>query len=1208
MRSSCERFHRYRRKAKQYKKAKLARKSDTVFLNKNLIHAAFLNVDGLTDVTLASVKDSVHKKLPDIFFLVETKRRDGEVGLDISIPRYTKTETNRSDSAGERDGGGIVVYTRNDSGVMFEHHRPDIANCDDAFVNSERIWMKVETTKFKTAFCGLYHGYQDTDDRHGAQNDTILRVIQEEAFQLRRRGFRVIFLGDFNAHVGCKVGEGVPGNNPDINKNGVRFLNFLDLIDSVHLNGACRIPGNLNTKIAKGLWTRQRCGSKSVLDYAVISKEHLHSVHSMLIDDTGQFSANSDHNWLFLKVTDHFMIQKSNSNIKHKKDRWDIKPDQDWSVYKKHVLALLNTVDYSSIESLASSISRVIINALHSAIGLKSVNNSGPKNLPPEVWKTLNSTSADSSVIREAEEKYLGQKARTNEKLSVYRSNVRSSIMQSCKGNSTQARKNFWSHVSLNKKQSTDIIGVRSSTSGVVKCNPHDIRHEVETHLTNVFQGSFERVDNDWDCTDFSSNDHNYVRKGTKSTSGQPTDHPYSSNPSKCLPRYDSSCSLESDPMGFLNAGFTVSEVEEGIKSLKNGKAKGWDLIPNEALKNLPPEGFEIITLLFNKIKASGHLPKDWNRGRVTLVHKYGARELLGNYRPITVLISMCGLYSKLLNARLMQVVEKHDLLGEIQNGFRPNRSAADNNFILGSIKWKSKQKRSKVHVAFLDISKAYDSVNRGILWKRLSSLGIRGNFLATIQSLYSDDCIDCNVNGLTSRPIYLKRGLRQGCSLSPVLFALYISEVGTDIFLSKFGFYLGNVCISGLLFADDLVIIARSAQGLKDLLKIVKRGFDKLKLSINCTKSQVLSPEDHDWTIFDLTPDDCLTFQQVESYKYLGNWTFNSMYKTCSEKQKLCIRTAYKYKSACIYVSKMGPDIVDVIQCTWLNIAVPAILAGCESIIFSETTIEEIEKVQSQVAKFALGVPINTPNICAQSELGMKKFRHQLYNRQLGFYFRILYLPKSRWVHQALMDHLEGSWDSPYLQYISSLRRQVGLFQAPSLPVSVKGLCYENFLAQTNSILEGMEWMPKIESFTRQAYVSENQLSSVIAQFKLANEGFGNKHPIKGFSRLRYCPLCPINTLISGLHVVFICGALKPLRRNTGVALFMTQCALKGYSDDEAYRLFVNGYDSSKHLISIEAYFERAKCLNDLRSLWLSKWTENNSKSNTHDWSIDKP
>ena len=148
-------------------------------------------------------------------------------------------------------------------------------------------------------------------------------------------------------------------------------------------------------------------------------------------------------------------------------------------MYKKHVFDILNTVNYSSIESLASSTSNAILKALHSAIGLKSVNNSRPRNLPPElvsefndlrhcekIWKTLNSTSADSSVVKAAEEKFLAQKARTHEKLSVYRSNVRSNIIQSCKGNSTQARKNFWSHVSSNKKQSTDFMGIRSPTSG----------------------------------------------------------------------------------------------------------------------------------------------------------------------------------------------------------------------------------------------------------------------------------------------------------------------------------------------------------------------------------------------------------------------------------------------------------------------------------------------------------------------------------------------------------------------------------------------------------------------------------------------------------------------------------------------------------------------------------------------------------------------
>ena len=196
-------------------------------------------------------------------------------------------------------------------------------------------------------------------------------------------------------------------------------------------------------------------------------------------------------------------------------------------------------------------------------------------------------------------------------------------------------------------------------------------------------------------------------------------------------------------------------------------------------------------------------------------------------------------------------------------------------------------------------------------------------------------------------------------------------------------------------------------------------------------------------------------------------------------------------------------------------------------------------------------------------------------------------------------MDHMEGSWNSPYLQYIASLRRQVGLYKAPSLSLYVKGLCYEYFLTETNRVLKGMEWMPTIDSFSKQSYVSENHLSSVITQFKLANEGFGNKHPIKGFSRLQYCPLCPSNTLISGLHVIFICGSLTPLRTSTGIALFMTQCALKGLSDQEAYKLFVNGYDSSRNLISTEAYLERAKCLNDLHAFWLSTWTENNSKLN---------
>ena len=102
-------------------------------------------------------------------------------------------------------------------------------------------------------------------------------------------------------------------------------------------------------------------------------------------------------------------------------------------------------------------------------------------------------------------------------------------------------------------------------------------------------------------------------------------------------------------------------------------------------------------------------MPPGWNKGKVTLVFKKGLREQLGNYRPITVLISLSGLYSRVLNARLTEVVETHKLLGEDQNGFRKGRGMADNAFILDSILWKARALKQKVHLCYIDITKAYD-------------------------------------------------------------------------------------------------------------------------------------------------------------------------------------------------------------------------------------------------------------------------------------------------------------------------------------------------------------------------------------------------------------------------------------------------------------------------------------------------------------------
>ena len=812
----------------------------------------------------------------------------------------------------------------------------------------------------KTAFCGLYMGCQYGDNRHGQWNGIMYDVVQREAFALRSKGYRVIYLGDFNGHLGDNPVEGgLIGNTHGVNPNGRRLLNFISVTDSVNVNSLCSVPGDWTTRVCDGLWTRQRGGFSSIIDFVLISKEHANTIVSMYVDDKGVLGGGSDHNWIIFDVEDRFVKKLRITNLTLKKDRWNISDEQDWEPFKANVHRAVPGVNDSDVNCLASTITAPILQALHEEIGLKpKTRKNKPRLLPPALvsefrvrdhlernWKTLNSTQANtgSPVVAEAEKLFNEQQDKVARMLLDFRSANRSKTILQCSGNSLKARRNFWSHVSPNKKQSTDLSAVIDPVSGVVKCDVDEIKTEVEKHLTKVFQGSFDKIPPSKE--NILADDHCY-RSNQPSYPGTPLDHGYSVNPSPSLPSVDSSGSLEGDPATWLNKEFKVKEVKEMLKKLNNGKAYGWDQIPNEALKNLPDSMIAKLTLLYNMIKTSGSMPSGWNRGRITLVHKRGLREALGNYRPITVLVSQSGLYSKLLNERLIAVTKEHKLLGEQQNGFRKTRCGADNAFVLDTILWKSRALGKPVHMSFVDIEKAYDSVNRNKLWKLLSGLGFRGEFLDALKALYTDDSVDCLVNGISTRPIYLRRGLRQGCALSPLLFALYIMDVGNDINLSQLGFMVGKVCVSGLLFADDLVLVARTAAGLKSLLSLVKRGFDKLLLTISVEKSQVISPTNDTWEVMDNSGNVALSLDQVELYKYLGTWTFNSMYRTSVEKQKLCVKTAHKYKSSCIHVSRMGPDVVDVAMCTWSNIAVPAILSGCEMIPFCDTRVADIERI----------------------------------------------------------------------------------------------------------------------------------------------------------------------------------------------------------------------------------------------------------------------
>ena len=376
-RPSKEQYHRNRRNIQnlRLKRSAKLRENYGIRKTKTILRSALLNVDGLNEVSLEDVKTTIYSKKPDVVVLLETKRRVESCDVDASIAGYSLHEARRSDAAGDKEGGGIALYTRLGDGILFKPHTPDINDQNDAFVNSERVWVKVQSKSTKTALCGLYMGCQQSDDRHGQWNDTIYRVVQQEAFHLRSQGYRVVFLGDFNGHVGCVPGQGVPGNNADINANGRRFLDFLTNTDSKHINGESRLT--------TGLWTRQRGGHSSIIDYAVVSREHLDSVISLHVDDCGELGGGSDHNWLILDISDSFVKLKRKSGLQMNKTRWNITDEQDWSGYKEHCKRLVPTLNSGSVDSLSTGISSAILAALHAEIGVKySLPRSKPRKLP----------------------------------------------------------------------------------------------------------------------------------------------------------------------------------------------------------------------------------------------------------------------------------------------------------------------------------------------------------------------------------------------------------------------------------------------------------------------------------------------------------------------------------------------------------------------------------------------------------------------------------------------------------------------------------------------------------------------------------------------------------------------------------------------------------------------------------------------------------
>ena len=159
-----------------------------------------------------------------------------------------------------------------------------------------------------------------------------------------------------------------------------------------------------------------------------------------------------------------------------------------------------------------------------------------------------------------------------------------------------------------------------------------------------------------------------------------------------------------------------------------------------------------------------------------------------------------------------------------------------------------------------------------------------------------------------------------------------------------------------------------------------------------------------------------------------------------------------------------------------------PAILYGCEVVPFNKGSIDEIERRQSSVGKFTLGLPTNAPNISATTILGVKSFKELMYSAQLRYLERLLKQDSRRWSKDAFLDHVEGDWASPYVKHMGEIRLEVGLSRWPRSSKEVRIALDSHFLRVNNEQIERLA-LPALEPLAKRArmeHVDESEDSQV--------------------------------------------------------------------------------------------------------------------------------
>ena len=389
------------------------------------------------------------------------------------------------------------------------------------------------------------------------------------------------------------------------------------------------------------------------------------------------------------------------------------------------------------------------------------------------------------------------------------------------------------------------------------------------------------------------------------------------------------------------------------------------------------------------------------------------------------------------MNIRLTKFAEGHKLLDKKQIGFVKKCRTTDHLLTLKvlSKKYVSNVTDGKLYTCFVDFKKAFDTVWHNGLFHKLEQMNINGNFLLTLENMYKNTKCAVKLNNKLTQFFPCMKGVRQGDPLSPMLFNLYINDIFKE--LNEGGcdpvYLTEGQPINGLAYADDLVLVSATKEGLQKAINILQKYCKNWKLTVNLDKTKCMTftkGTQKEKTIFSL---DNGPIENVSEIKYLGtliNKKNCSFLPTIKYLKTKATRALYSLNSKLnIYRTpiKTSLKIFDALIRPILLYA-SEIYEPYSKQDSSKWDNGDIERTHMQFLKRILGVNRSTTNILVRGELKRHSLQEEVLRRTIRHAKSIQekddsYLVKQAYNYELQCDLTSNSYFSKIQEYAHKLQ-----------------------------------------------------------------------------------------------------------------------------------------------------------------------------------------